>query len=158
MSREGPIKPAICADDQPELDFLGNQTEIKGAPARRLRQPWPAGDVHDTESRLAAIGFGVGTAEAEWVRGLCELIDPRGQRNAAIRAAAALVRQGSVSATAKALERELRSYLMNAWPRERDNAGPSADCSALRRHLFHIARLTDGDGLGWRWILELIER
>jgi hypothetical protein len=88
---------------------------------------------------------------------LCELVDPRGQRDAAIRAAAALVRRDYVSATAKALERELRSYLMNAWPRERDNAGPSADCSALRKHLFTIARLTDGDGLAWRRILELIE-
>jgi hypothetical protein len=88
---------------------------------------------------------------------LCERVDPRGQRDAAVRAAAALVRQSSVSPTAKALESELRSYLSRAWPRERDLAAPEPDCSALRRQLWRIAKLTDGDGLGWRRILELIE-
>ena len=129
------------------------------AAARRIRAPTTTGTfAHSTiESRLAAIAATLGADYEEWVRELCERLDRRGQRNAAVRAAAALVREDSPSATAKALEIELRSYLSRAWPRESGPVAPEPDCSALRRNLWRIGKLTDGAGLGWRTILDLIE-
>ena len=93
----------------------------------------------------------------EWARELCERVDRRGQRNAAVRAAAALLRQDNPSATAKTVESELRGYLSRAWPRERDFASPEPGCSALRQALWRVGKLTAGAGLGWRTILDLIE-
>ena len=134
------------------------RAETAAPPPRRLAAPWPAhADPHSTESRLAAIGFGAGADFEEWARELCERVDRRGQRNAAVRAAAALLRQDNPSATAKTVESELRGYLSRAWPRERDFASPEPGCSALRQALWRVGKLTAGAGLGWRTILDLIE-
>ncbi len=157
LADRGSISDAPPAGDILEARRpVETEIEIEDAPVR-LVAPWPANANHSTESRLAAIGAGVGTAEEEWVRGLVEQVDRRGQRDAAVRAAAALVDQGAISTVAKSLESELRGYLSRAWPRERDRGGPDPDCSALRRQLFRIGKLTDGAGLGWRRILDLIE-
>jgi hypothetical protein len=129
--------------------------------AYRLAARMP--DANSTESRLGAIGSGLSTPEdAEWVRGLCERVDPRGQRDAAIRAAGAILRQTSISGTAKEIEKDVRAYLANEWERtDYDRAeariGAHPAWSVLRRHRFCIAKLTKGHGLDWRQILRIIE-
>jgi hypothetical protein len=95
--------------------------------------------------------------DAQWVRSLVEAIDPKGQRDAAIREAAALLGGSAPSAKAKELAMELQRYLSTAWLRERDLSSPPADASPLRRELHRIARLMDGSGLGWRRLVEIIE-
>jgi hypothetical protein len=95
--------------------------------------------------------------DAQWVRSLVEAIDPKGQRDEAIRAAAALIGGSAPSAKAKALAMELQRYISTAWFRERHLASSPADASPLRRELHRIARLTGGDGLGWRRLVEIIE-
>jgi hypothetical protein len=129
---------------------------LASAPPMRLAALWPDDPSFSTESYLGAIAV-ASPAAAAWTRSLAEFRDPRGQRDAAIRAAAALLRQPAISATAKAIEAELRRYLTTVWPRESNLASPPTDASALRRELWRIAKLTDGEGLGWRRILDLIE-
>jgi len=116
-----------------------------------------SGDDFHTEHVIAFVVSGLGHEAGERVRSWAEQVDPRGQRNAAIRAVAGLLAQSSVSATAKAIESELGAYLTRTWPRERDLASPAPAASALRQNLWRIAKLTDGDGLGWRRILDIIE-
>jgi hypothetical protein len=115
----------------------------------------PAAVASGVADRLARIEAAVDPDDAQWIRSLAEAIDRRGQRDAAIRSAAALVPGSSVSRKAKSLEQELRRYLGGAWLRERHL--PPADASPLRRELHRIARLTGGDGLGWRRLVEIIE-
>ena len=131
---------------------------------RRLASPWPAGD-HEwsTESRLAAIGY-VLPDHADFLSAVFDALDAPGarrrrieRRDAAITEAARLLRQSSVSGTAKAVDDELRKFLANVWPRQRDLVTPSPGSSPLRAALWQIARETDGDGLGWRRILEILE-
>ena len=120
---------------------------------------WPIAD-HDfhTESVLRAISFNVSPAAGEWARRMAEHVDPRGQRDAAIRAAAAIIRQPAISATAKKLEAELGRYLIGFWHRgDRDCSAASPEWSELRMQLFLIVNLNDGEGLGWRQILRVIE-
>lgn len=122
-----------------------------------IASPRVAGEV------ISAIAHGrSGPVEAAWVRDLIERADRRGARNVAIRAAAALMPPSSISVTAKALESALRNYLRTTWLNgDRDLAGrglPAPDeWSALRRELYRIAKLTDGEGRGWRQILRVIE-
>ena len=68
-----------------------------------------------------------------------------------------LVAQPSRSATAKEIERQLRRFLANAWPRERERGAPDGAASPLRQAFWRIAYLTDGEGLAWRTIYDLIE-
>ena len=105
-----------------------------------------------TESRLGAISQ-ASPEDAEWIRSLCERLNPRGQRDAAIMAAAALLPRTAVSAKAKALEEHIRRYLSSAWPREAALPSLPPVASPLRLELHRIARLTDGQGLSWRQIL-----
>jgi hypothetical protein len=130
----------------------------------RLASPWSAaGDDHSTESRLAAIGRVI-PDEAEFLSRVADELDPPGarrrrieRRNAAIVEAAGLLRKVSMSGTAKAVDDELRKFLANVWPRQRNLITPPAELTAVRAALWQIARETDGDGLGWRRILEILE-
>ena len=92
-----------------------------------------------------------------WVRGLLEQLDPRGQRDAAIRSAAALLGPAAPSARAKQLAKELERYCSTVWLRERALPCPPPGVSGLRRELFYIARLTAGAGLSWRQLARIIE-
>ena len=123
------------------------------------RRPPPRRDpLASTESRLEAISRG-SLLDGQWVRRMVEREDPRGQRNAAIRAAAALLLENSKSATAKRLAYELSRYLANgAWLRaERNLENEPANASPLRVQLWRIAKLTNGEGVSWRLIFDLIE-
>jgi len=126
--------------------------------SRRLLSGEPLLDTFSTECAIARIAGGQsGAADAAWARSLAEQLDPRGQRDAAIRAAARLVAETSTHATARRLESELRRYLAAAWLRERDFATPNAAASPLRVELRRIAKLTDGEGVGWRTITDVID-
>jgi hypothetical protein len=81
----------------------------------------------------------------------------RDRRDVAIRAAAAILRQPHPSATAKEVDDELRKFLANVWSRQRDLSAPAPGSSALRQNLWIIAKLTDGEGLKWARILQIIE-
>ncbi|RBP08523.1 hypothetical protein DFR50_1254 [Roseiarcus fermentans] len=145
-----PARPPAAADLSPASRFVSCRIAAEGD------------HTFSTEATIALIAFNVSPAAADWVRNLAEHRDPRGARAAAIRAAAALVRQPAPSATAKALGHEIRRYLAGAWLRvDRELAdralSPPPDSSSLRLELFRIARLTDGQGLAWRRILEIIE-
>lgn len=84
--------------------------------------------------------------------------DRRKQRDAAIVAAAAMLRQASISATARRIETELSRYLAGpAWPRDRNLEAPDPLASPLRALLWRVAALTDGSGLGARRILQILE-
>ena len=115
----------------------------------------PSAVASGVAGRLARIESVVNPDDAQWIRSLAEAADRRGQRDAAIRSAAALVAGSSVSGRAKSLERELRRYLAGAWLRERHL--PPADASPLRRELLRIARCNGGDTIGWRRLVEIIE-
>ena len=106
---------------------------------------------------IASIAIAAGPDVADWVRGLAEIVDRKGERDAAVRRAAALVPGSSVSGKAKTLEGALRGYLSTAWPRERHLLSLPPGASQLRRELHRIARLTGGDGLAWRRLVEIIE-
>ena len=109
---------------------------------------------HDT---IAAITVEMGPDVADWVRGLAEAVDRKGERDRAIRRAAALMSGSSVSGMAKSVEAELRRYIGGAWPRERHLLSLPPGASQLRIELHRIARLTGGDGLAWRRLVEIIE-
>ncbi len=145
--RGGPLRSGGCNDSAPVRD---------AAPAASSSAPWPAS--HSTESYLAAIAVGVGLEAAEWARGMAERVDPRGQRDAAIRSAAAVMDGGSISGRAKELDRALIRYIAGDW-RRGENAldAPPARATELRRDLWRIVKLHGGGGLGWRRILEIIE-
>ena len=129
----------------------------------RLSAPWPAGDA-STESRLAAIAREV-PSQAKFLAAVADALDPQRarrqrteRRDAALHEAAQILRQSSISGTAKEIERELRQFISRVWPRQRDFGEPSPDSSALRNALWRIAKETSGDGLAWRQILGVIEK
>jgi hypothetical protein len=137
---------------------LKNLIEIKCGPMTAQRKSRPATPRAPAEGgRLARIEAALDAADAAWVRGLVEAIDPRGQRDEAIRSAAALLGPAAPSARAKAVEAELRRYLGSGWLRERQLPSPPVGASGIREQLFYIARLTAGDGLGWRRLVKIIE-
>jgi len=115
-----------------------------------------------TESRLDAIAI----AAPEHRESLAEVaagLDPAAAhfrrvkaRNEVTREAARLMKRASVSGTAKFLADRLGWFIAKVLPRERDQAAPPAG-SAERELLRRIARLNDGEGLGWRRILQIIE-
>jgi len=125
----------------------------RSAISRRRRVPFPDIPGASLQSRLDAIESwspDIGL----WVRAA---LDPRGARDRAVRSAAALLAQPSRSAAAKELEAQLGRYLANVWPRDRQKPAPPASASPLRRELWRIAYLTDGEGLRFRTIFDLIE-
>jgi hypothetical protein len=122
--------------------------------------PKNTGQVTTAQGKSAALARIEAVADpddAQWVRSLVEAIDPKGQRDEAIRRAAALIGGSAPSARAKQLAMELQRYLTIGWLRERHLASSPADASPLHRELHRIARLTGGDGLGWRRLLAIIE-
>ncbi len=139
----------------------GSAQEPDLAPAPPMRLPAQDAarfDDFHTESALAIVRDTFGEPIASRFRQWAEKIDPRGQRDAAIRAVAELLRESSVSATAKAVEAELRRYLAGAWQRsDHDLTAPPPGSTALRQNLWRIAKLNGGDGLSWRRILEIID-
>ena len=126
------------------------------AAAQRKSRPFALASP-DGGGRLARIEAALGADGARWVRSLVEAINPRGQRDAAIRRAAALLGPAAPSARAKQLAMELQRYVSGAWARERALPCPPPSASALRKELFIVARLTGGDGLSWRRLLAIIE-
>jgi hypothetical protein len=90
------------------------------------------------------------------VRSLAEAVDPRGQRDEAVRRAAALIGHAAPSARAKALASELQRYASGRWLHERVLPSP-VDASPLRRELHRILRCNGGDTIGWRRLLEIVE-
>ena len=139
--------------------MTGRRLDLTAAPRLRLPAVWPDDPSFSSDSYIGAIERGeAGPNEARWVRDMAEKLEPRERRDAAIRAAAQAIRCTSISATAKALAAHLQRYIAGPWADgEALLAAPAPDASALRRNLWRIARLTDGSGLGWRRILEIIE-
>jgi hypothetical protein len=130
--------------------------DLTDAPRYARVPSWPA--ANDTESRLAAITAGVDEPTTAWVRDMCEQIDPRGQRNVALREAVrATPWRGSISATVKETEAHLRRYVVDAWPLDTAAGRPPDGCSAIRLALWRFAKLNDGDALGWRQILNILD-
>jgi hypothetical protein len=82
----------------------------------------------------------------------------KGARNDAVRAAAQLLWRGSVSGTAKELEKRIRQYLLDQWPVDRELGAAPVDCAALRLLFWRIVKLNNGDSLSWSWILRIIEQ
>jgi hypothetical protein len=158
--------PAIDDEDRRrpcagKIGESGSAREPHLAPARPMRLPAQDAarfDDFHTESALAITRDTFGEPIASRFRQWAEKIDPRGQRDVAIRALAELLRQPSVSATAKVVEAELRGYLAGAWRRgERDLLAPPAGSTARRQNVWRIAKLNGGDSLSWRRILEIID-
>lgn len=127
---------------------------------RYARAPSRRAEGFSTESYLRAISFGEsGPAEAAWARSMAERIDPKGARNDAVHDAFAAVGwRGSISGTAKELERWLSRYVLEVWPLDQERGGPGDCCGALRLQLWRIAKLNRGAALGWRQILRVLEQ
>jgi hypothetical protein len=121
------------------------EIDINGASQYARVPSWSA--AVDTESRLAAIAQGVDEPTALWVREMCTRLDPRAERNAALREAGRLVKADSVSRTAKDLEDYLRRYIAGMWPSDRDSGGPFGRTSQLRLALWRFVRANNGRGL-----------
>lgn len=129
--------------------------------------PWP--DSHSTSAFITVVAAHcAASGRHDWSERLErvaeEMLPPverrqrqRDRRDVAIRQAAAILRQSSPSGTAKEIECELRRFLTSGWPRQRDLIGPPPGSSALRQNLWWIAKLTNGEGLGWARILQIIE-
>ena len=128
------------------------------AAARRIRAPTTTGTfAHSTiESRLAAIAATLGADYEEWVRELCERLDRRGQRNAAVRAAAALVREDS---RARPRKRSKSNCAVISPAPGRARAAPSRRSRTVRPSVETSGGSANRRraGLGWRTILDLIE-
>jgi hypothetical protein len=107
-------------------------------------------------ARLARIEASLSAEDAALVRSLAEAVDPRGQRDEAVRRAAALIGHAAPSARAKALASELQRYASGRWPHERVLPSP-VDASPLRRDLHRILHCNGGDTIGWRRLLEIVE-
>jgi hypothetical protein len=113
------------------------------------RLPWP--ESHSTEHSISIICEHAGPKIAAWVRGMAEQVDQRGQRDAAIRAAIALLLlrpELKITPACNELSRGLDRYVTSSAWLEHERHVPilPQGVSELRRLLHRIARLSGGDG------------
>jgi hypothetical protein len=144
---------------QPADDALASSPFVQAGELFLLRRPERS--PHEREIERLRAQVGAAEREAAVARAELERLRPpptpaarKKARNAAIGRALRLVEAGSPSGRAKELERQLRAYASNGWPRERDLATLPAGSSELRRAWHQILRLNNGKALSWSWLLK----
>jgi hypothetical protein len=79
-------------------------------------------------------------------------------RDAAIRAARQFFPDERVTCAAKALARALTAYRASNWHAEKDSAALPATASGRHRALHGILRANGGASIGWRRIVDVMQR
>jgi hypothetical protein len=117
-----------------------------------------------TESSLAVLAQIVPSAGDFLERVLDALSTPSerfqrrlARRNAVLVEIAALMPASSRSGQAKAIAGRLDAYLRRSWSGERNLAAPPAGARPLGSALWRFVNLNDGDGLGWKQILHVLD-
>ena len=107
--------------------------------------------------RLASVIDRLGPDDGAWLSGILEPAWRQRERRtaetaAAARAAAETLGPMPRTRAAKALERTMTRYLASAWRADCITGQPAPSNATL----FRLARATDGRGLGWRRVVDLL--